>query len=157
MSIFLHRHHRFYTLHHATFFMRRITVVALLLAACSGSAVNEYNKFLQPCNRVNIVVFNGGDTLHFDTQDSTGIEILTGLISGDNSATLKDTCAAQGRLQYMQDSVQLFSAAFAVTPASNDEGCNYIAYADDDNRYTHVLSARAKKLLGTVLQQAGEQ
>lgn len=127
-------------------------LAAVLLLACNGQ--NTYNEFLRPCNRVDIVVYNGGDTLYFDTEDSTGVSILTNQISG--TGAVKDTCAAQGLLRFRQDSTVLLEAPFAVSAGNNNAACNYIAYTHDDASHVQGLSARARKLLHTVVQQAGE-
>ena len=133
--------------------MKWIAVFLLLfIFACKSQ--NTYNQFLQPCNRVDIVVYNGGDTLFFDTQDSTGIRILTDQVAGIDQ-NIKDTCTAQGRLRFRQDSTILLEAPFAVS-AQNNPSCNYIAYNHDDLGHVQGLSDRAKKLLGTVMQQAGK-
>lgn len=133
--------------------MKWILVFSMLfIFACKGQ--NTYNHFLLPCNRVDIVVYNGGDTLFFDTQDSTGIRILTDQVTG-NDQHINDTCAAQGRLRFRQDSTILLEAPFAVS-AQNNAACNYITYNHDDMGHVQGLSDRAKKLLGTVVQQAGK-
>lgn len=133
--------------------MKWIAAPLLLLAfACTNQTRNGYNRFLQSCNRVDILVFNGGDTLFFDTQDSTGIRILASQITG-NLNNVKDTCPAQGLLRFRQDSVMLLEAVFAVTPGKAEVACNYAAYTYDDASHVQGLSDRAKKLLGTVMQQ----
>lgn len=121
-----------------------------LLALASCAQPNNYNRFLAASNRVDIIVFNGGDTLYFDTQDSTGIDILRSQVTG-NTHDLKDTCSAQGFLRFRQDSTLLLEANFAVTPGKSDNNCNYIAYQHDDDTYVQPLSDRAKKLLGKVV------
>lgn len=131
------------------------TAVFLLFFLFSCSRQNTYNRFLSACNRVDIVVYNGGDTLHFDTQDSTGIRILADQVTGNNN-NIKDTCAAQGRLRFRQDSTVLLEAPFAVTAGNNNQSCNYIAYDYNDASYVQGLSERAKKLLGTVMQRSGK-
>lgn len=116
---------------------------------------NTYNRFLAPCNRVDIIVYNGGDTLFFDTQDSTGIQLLADQIDGSQN-NITDTCAAQGVLRFRQDSTILLQAPFAVSAQKSETSCNYITYAYNDGSYVQGLSDRAKKLLGTVMQQAGK-
>lgn len=129
-------------------------VTALLLFACTQPE-NKYNEFLRACNRVDIVVYNGGDTLFFNTQDSTGIAILQSQISG-NQNNVKDTCAALGLLRFHQDSTTLLEAPFAVSAGKNDANCNYVAYNHDDASHVQALSDRAKRLLNKVLQQAAK-
>lgn len=134
--------------------MKWIAAPLLLLAiACTNQSRNGYNRFLQSCTRVDIIVYNGGDTLFFDTQDSTGIRILTNQITG-NVNNVNDTCPAQGYLRFRQDSITLLQAPFAVTTGNNEAACNYVAYTRDNDSYVQGLSDRAKKLLGTVMQQA---
>lgn len=132
------------------FTMKWIPIAALLLLGCGMERGNGYNKFLDPCNKVQIVVFNGGDSLFFDTQDSTGIEILSAQVSG-NPDPYKDTCAAEGYLRYLRDSTVLLEARFAASPNS----CRYIAYQNDGYAFAHRLSERATNLLQKVVQQGG--
>lgn len=130
--------------------MKPFAAVFLLLAsACTQP--NNYNKFLDTTNRVDILVYNGGDTLFFDTQDSTGIDILRSQVNG-NTNDVKDTCTAMGLLRFRQDSTVLLEAPFAVTPGKSGGNCNYITYAHDDDSYVQPLSERAQKLLGRVVQ-----
>jgi hypothetical protein len=128
-----------------------LTATLLLLLSCKQQR-NGYNQFLANSDRVDIVVFNGGDTLFYDTKDSTGLRILKNVITG-NPNVLKDTCVAQGYLRYRQGETLLFQARFA---AGNDS-CNHVSYADDDNSYIHPLSDRANKLLNKILKTAGKQ
>lgn len=123
-------------------------MAALLLLGCGMERGNGYNKFLKPANKVQIVVFNGGDSLYFDTQDSTGIDILVAQVSG-NPDPYKDTCASEGYLRYMHDSTLLLQARFA----AGSKKCQYLSYQNDGYAYTHRLSERAANLLHKVVQQ----
>lgn len=130
--------------------MKPIAAACLLLAsACTQP--NNYNKFLDTTNRVDILVYNGGDTLYFDTQDSTGIALLRSQVNG-NTNDVKDTCSALGLLRFRQDSTILLEAPFAVTPGKKEHNCNYITYAYDGDSYVQPLSERAQNLLGRVVQ-----
>lgn len=127
--------------------MKWIPMAALLLLGCGMERGSGYNKFLAPANAVQIVVFNGGDTLYFDTKDTTGVQILVDQVTG-NSNPYKDTCAAEGYLRYMNDSTLLLQARFSA------KGCRYIAYQNDGYSFAHRLNERAANLLQKVVQQA---
>lgn len=135
--------------------MKQGALVLLLLATACSNPQQHYNRFLKACNRVDIIVFNGGDTLFFDTADSTGIDILRRGISGQSQG-MADTCAAQGYLRFRQDSTLLLQALFAVTPGTSDARCNYVAYSHEEASHVEGLGERARKLLGTVMQQAAK-
>lgn len=131
--------------------MKWIPIAALLLLGCGLERGSGYNKFLQNCNKIQIVVFNGGDSLFFDTNDSTGVQILVNQITG-NSNPLKDTCTSEGYLRYLQDSTQLLQARFSAA----SPGCRYISYQHDGYSFSHNLSDRASNLLKTVLDQGAK-
>lgn len=134
--------------------MKWILLSLIVLTACNNSQ-DGYNQFLKDCDRVDIVVYNGGDTLFFDTRDSTGIHLLAAQVSGRQN-NLSDTCPAQGMLRFRQDSTVLQEGTFAVTAGKGAGNCDYLAYARDGESYVQPLSERGKKLLQTVMLQAGK-
>lgn len=127
--------------------MKWIPVAALLLLAGSCKKGDGYNKFLETCNIVQIVVYNGGDSLHFDTKDTTGVKLLANQVSG-NTNTLKDTCAAEGVMRYLKDSTLLLEARFAAAD------CQYLTYTHGGYTYVHRLTERGENLLQTIMQEA---
>jgi hypothetical protein len=95
---------------------------------------------------VNINFYNGGDSIHFQTEDSLGIRVLTQSVSGNTEPT-NDTCKTAGEVFYRANGDTLFRAEFAVLPASDKKVCDYIIYNYQGKSYKNKLNDKAYQLL----------
>lgn len=128
----------------------RLLILSLFLVSCSGDQQKEpFATLFKNCDQVNIVFYNHGDSLHFETKDANGIKIFSQLISGDKS-TVKDTCAAVGDLVYLFKGQTFYTAHFALDSTKTSAKCNYVTYNYQNVAYKHRLTDRAENLLRQV-------
>lgn len=119
----------------------------VILQSCSSSQQKEpFASLFKPCDQVNIVFYNNGDSLRFETKDVNGIKILTQLISG-NKETLADTCGAKGDLIYLSKGQSFYTTQFAFYTTKGKTSCNYVMYNYQNTSYKHRLTERAENLL----------
>lgn len=124
-----------------------ILVGIIFLQSCSSETQKEpFASMVKPCDQVNIVLYNGGDSLFFETKDSNGIEILTQLLSG-KTESLKDTCSVVGEFRYLTNKNTFYTAPFALDSLKNSATCNYVSYSFGNQQYKHRLTERAENLL----------
>jgi hypothetical protein len=126
-------------------------LLGALLQACSSEQQKEpFKSFLANVNKAKIVLYNGGDSLNFETADPNGLVILKRLINGNNN-TAKDTCQPVGEIQYVAQDQQIMQAQFSLAEAN---GCNYVRYVHNNQQYQHKLTSRAENILKQVKQAA---
>ena len=119
----------------------------IIFQACNSNQQKEpFASLFKNCDQVNIIFYNNGDSLHFETKDVNGIKILTQLISGKKE-TIGDTCSAKGDLVYLSKGQPFYTAQFALNTASNAVGCNYASYNYQNTAYKHRLTERAENIL----------
>ena len=129
--------------------MRLLFLLAILsvIQSCSnGTQQSEpFKTMLANCDEVNIIFYNDGDTIKFDTNDSLGVKVLSESVSG-NTETIKDACPPAGQLFYRANGDTLFRAEFAVSNVSTDQ-CDYISYTHQGKIYKNKLHHKAHQLL----------
>jgi hypothetical protein len=119
----------------------------LLLSCNEGQEQKEpFKSLLKTCDEVKINFYNGGDTIHFETNDSLGIKYLTQNISG-TAETIADTCKPVGDLYYRAKGDTLLRAEFAVLPATKRDQCAYISYSYQNQSYKNKISEKIYQLL----------
>ena len=123
-------------------------IPAILIYSCNNANEQKepFKSLLKNCNEVNINFYNGGDSIHFQTEDSLGIRVLTQSVSG-NAETINDTCRTAGEVIYRANNDTLFRAEFAVLPASDKKTCDYITYNYQGKSYKNRLNDKAYQLL----------
>lgn len=125
-----------------------VTVLFLFACTSNSSQKEPFASMLKTCDQVNIVFYNSADSLTYHTTDSTGIRILTRLVTGAKETT-SDTCQPVGRLAYLAKGQPVYEAQFSLSP-SKGAGCNYISYAFSGATYRHKLTERAENILRQV-------
>ena len=130
--------------------MRTITVLVafILIAACNQKQKQQepFLSLLKPCTEVNIVLYNGGNPLNFKTTDSSGLKILTEMITGQNE-NIKDTCQPMGELYFLNKADSVLKAQFSAKQTGKEVFCSYVAYTFNGTSYKHKLSEKGKLLL----------
>jgi hypothetical protein len=130
--------------------MRLIFCFIIITMACSCNSGTEqqepFKSLLKNCDEVNINFYNGGDSVHFQTEDSLGIRVLTQSVTG-NTETINDTCKTAGEVIYRAKKDTLFKAEFAVLPAADKKSCDYITYNYQGKSYKNRLNDKAYQLL----------
>ncbi|MEI6949173.1 hypothetical protein V9K67_18460 [Paraflavisolibacter sp. H34] len=126
-------------------------LAALLFQACESSQPEPFASLLKPCDQVDIVLYNGGDTLTFNTKDTTGVEIFVKLIHGGTKSAA-DGCSPTGELRYLAQGHPLLTAPFAAPEGSGKKDCNFVTYEAGQVKYRHPLTERAHNILKQVYQ-----
>ena len=133
--------------------MRRLYLLSLvfLFFACSDSNPQQepFASMLKNCDQVNIVFYNSSDSLTYHTTDTTGVKILTRMVTGKKETT-SDTCQPVGRLSYLSKGQPIYDAQFALDTTPEKRGCNYITYVFKQDTYRHKLTDRAANILRQV-------
>jgi hypothetical protein len=137
-------------------FIDQFTIMRLLLwfipvtliYSCNTATEQQepFKSLLKNCDEVNINFYNGGDSIHFQTEDSLGIRVLTQSVSG-NTEAINDSCKTAGEIIYRAKNDTLFRAEFAVVPASDKKTCDYITYNYQGKSYKNRLNDKAYQLL----------
>jgi hypothetical protein len=128
-----------------------LPVLMLLLQSCQSDTQKEpFKTLLKDCDQVDIVYYNGGDSLFFNTRDSAGVKILTHSISGDK---ITQACPPTGELRYKVKDQTVLTAQFSTTKSSNKEKCDVVSYQLNAVPYTDPLPEKAVILLNEVYKQ----
>lgn len=131
-----------------------ILAVSLLYSCDLGNTPKEpFQSLLANCNQVKIIFFNKGDTLHFETKDSTGIHILTHL-SEEHTKEATSDCPVTGELRYFNENDTLLTAQFSTEASGSRQDCNHVTYYLSPEYYTHQMNDRAIKLLNEIFRQS---
>ena len=130
--------------------MRRFTsffCLLLFLQSCSSDKQKEpFASLFKNCDQVNIVFYNHGDSLHFETKDANGVKIFTHLVSGNKEA-VRDTCGANGDLIYLAKGQPFYTVQFALNATNSVAKCNYVQYNYQNTAYKHRLTEDAENIL----------
>jgi hypothetical protein len=128
--------------------MRPVVFGLLLLffQSCESRQPEPFASMLKSCDQVDIVLYNGGDTLTYNTKDSTGVKIFVQAISGGTKPPA-EACAPVGELRYKSKEQPLMTARFATPESSGKQGCNFVTYGAGGVTYQHLLTDRAHNLL----------
>jgi hypothetical protein len=123
-------------------------LLLLLISACTAKNTRKepFVSLLKPCTEVTMVLYNGGEPLNFKTTDSSGLKILTEMITGETEH-VKDTCLPAGEMYYLNQTDSILKVQFAARQEGNREVCNYVAYVLNGTSYKHKLSEKGKLLL----------
>ncbi|HVG15590.1 MAG TPA: hypothetical protein VM935_11535 [Chitinophagaceae bacterium] len=125
-----------------------VLVILLVVSACNSKDKQQepFLSLLKPCTEVNMVLYNGGNPLNFKTTDSSGLKILTGMITGDNE-NVKDTCMPMGELYFINNADSVLKAQFSAKQTGKEATCSYVAYTFNGTSYKHKLSEKGQLLL----------
>jgi hypothetical protein len=123
-------------------------LLVLLMQSCTDNSGQKepFKSLLIKCTEVNFNFYNGGDTVHFNTEDSLGIKYLTQAVTG-NSETISDTCKTAGELYYRAKGDTLLRTEFAVLPGADRKTCAYMIYNYQGKTYKHRLTEKVHQLL----------
>ena len=122
--------------------------LAILILSCNNAPEQKepFKSLLSKCDTVNFNFYNGGDTVHFNTEDSLGIKYLTEAVIG-NTETINDTCKPVGELYYRAKGDTLLRTEFAVLPTLDRKECAYMTYTYQGKTYKHRLTEKVHQLL----------
>ncbi len=134
--------------------MLRLSILLLTLAAavsCNTTATQKepFKTMLKGCNQVDIVFYNKGDTINYQTKDSAGIAILANSVLGINES-VTNMCAPVGELRFKVHGQDTLTAQFATSHTKEKNKCSYITYALNGNKYLQKLTERADRVLNEI-------
>lgn len=137
--------------------MQRFKLLSVVFFLCSCS-INDKPKdpivpSIKGTDRIDIVFYNNGDSLNFQTKDPKGFEILIGQISGKKSDS-KNNCNTIGELRYFVKEQLVYTAGFAIDTANKNGGCNFVSYDWQNNKYKHALTERGENMLQKIYASA---
>jgi hypothetical protein len=123
-----------------------LPALLLLLQACTNTNQQKepFKSLLAGCDSIDIVFYDGGDSMHYNTKDSLGLVRLSETITG-KSEMVSDTCRLNGELRYFKQAQLVFTSQFAED--SSIKNCNYVTYRYNGAVYKHRPTERVKKLL----------
>ena len=135
--------------------MRILTLLFLiivLIQSCKSKQdkIGSFKSLLQNCDLVDIIYYNGTDTLIYHASDTSEIQVLTKLISVTNE-TIGDSCKPSGQLQYKKAGQTIIIAEFSTSNSNDSVSCDYITYSLRHDNYKHRLTYNAGMFIDEVL------
>ena len=132
-----------------------ISFMWFIFSSCQTADVQKepFNSLLKNCNAVNVVLYNNGDTVDYETKDTAGIRILVQSVTGANEE-IPAVCQPLGEIRYKSNDSTIFNARFSTIDSSKNDNCDFITYDYQSASYKHKLSRKAVMLLSTVRKQS---